>query len=112
MSIDALVDLSLLGLDYITEGQDGSVHIGAMATLQELVAKPALKKDVRELLSIAAGLAAGPAIRNLSGLWGAIQAHSGPPEIILALLTLEAQIILLDAQETAHDFISRVLWYG
>jgi CO/xanthine dehydrogenase FAD-binding subunit len=99
MGIDAFVDLSLLGLDYIKEGQDGSVHIGAMATLQELVVNPALKKDGRELLSKAADLVAGPAIRNLSGLWGAIQARSGPPEVILALLTLETQIILLGAEE-------------
>lgn len=99
LMIDAFVDMSLLGLDYINEGQAGSVHIGAMAALQELVETPLLQKDARQLLSKAAGLAAGPAIRNLSSLWGAIQARSGPPEIILALLTLDAQIVLLGAQE-------------
>ncbi len=99
MGIDAFVDLSLLGLDYIRTDSDGTVHIGALATLQEMVESPSLKDGTRLLLSQAAGLAAGPGIRSLSGLWGAIQARSGPPEIVLALLALEAQMVLLEAGE-------------
>ena len=99
MEIDAFVDLSLLGLDYFHEAQDGSLHIGALATLQEMLESPLLSKGARVLLKKAAGLAAGPGIRNLSGLWGAIQARSGPPEVILALFALEAQVVLLGAGE-------------
>ena len=99
MGIDAFIDLSLLGLDYIQEAQDGFVHIGALATLQEMKESPILTKGTRMLLNRAAGLVTGPGIRNLSGLWGAIQARSGPPEVILALLALEAQVLLLGADE-------------
>ena len=99
MGIDAFVDLSLLGLDYIHEAQDGSLHIGALVTLQELLETPLLCKGARVLLKKAAGLVAGPGIRNLSGLWGAIQARSGPQEVILALLALEAKVVLLGAGE-------------
>lgn len=99
MGIDAFVDLSLLGLDYIQEAQDDSVHIGALATLQEMVESPALKDGAHLLLNRAARLVAGPGICNLSGLWGAIQARSGPPEVILALLALGAKVVLLGAGE-------------
>jgi aerobic carbon-monoxide dehydrogenase medium subunit len=96
---EALIDLSLLGLDYIRTDSANSVHIGALATLQEMVDDPTLNAGTRLLLSQAARLAAGPGIRNLSGLWGAIQARSGPPEVLLALLALDAQIVLLGAGE-------------
>ena len=99
MGVEALVDLSLLGLNTIQETQDGTIHIGALATLQEMMENPILSIGTRGLLSQAAGLAAGPGIRNLSGLWGAIQARSGPPEVLLALLVLEAQVVLLEAGE-------------
>jgi CO/xanthine dehydrogenase FAD-binding subunit len=99
VGIDAFVDLSLLGLDKIEENQDGSVHIGAMVTLQEMVDSPILKDGTRQLLSRAAELSAGPGIRNLAGLWGTIQARNGPPEILLSLLDLEAELTLLGAGE-------------
>jgi len=100
MNAGTFVDLGLLGLDYIRTGQDGSVHIGALATLQDMVESPALNSDCRSLLGQAAGLAASPGIRNLSGLWGALQAQSGPPEVLLALLVLEAQVVVLGMGET------------
>ena len=99
MGVDILVDLSLLGLSTIQETQDGIVHIGSLATLQEMVENPVLNVGPRRLLSQAAKLAAGPGIRNLSGLWGAIQSHSGPPEVILALLVLEAQLVMMGPGE-------------
>ncbi len=100
MDADAFVDLSLLGLDYIQAAPDGSVHIGALATLQAMVDNLVLQEGARTILSEAAGLVAGPGIRNLAGLWGAIQAHNGPPEVILAFLALNAQVVLLGADET------------
>jgi CO/xanthine dehydrogenase FAD-binding subunit len=99
MGADALVDLSLLGLNYIQEMKDGSVHIGALVTLQEMVESPVLNVGMKTLLGHAATLAAGPGIRNLSGLWGALQARSGPPEVALALLVLSAQVVIMGAGE-------------
>ena len=99
MGADALIDLSLLGLNYIREMKDGIVHIGALATLQELVESPILKDGVKNILGQAAALATGPGIRNLSGLWGALQARSGPPEVVLALLVLGAKVVIMGAGE-------------
>jgi carbon-monoxide dehydrogenase medium subunit len=99
MGAEAFVDLSLLGLDYIRADDDGAVHIGALATLQEFVERSLLQEGPFQLLARAAGLVAGPGIRNLAGLWGALQARSGPPEVLLALLALEAQVVLLGAGE-------------
>ena len=107
MGVAALLDLSLLELDYLQEAQDGTFHIGALATLQEMMESPELNTGCRSILGQAAGLAAGPGIRNLSGLWGTIQAQNGPPEIFLALLVLEARIILLGKGEVQRtiDFL-------
>jgi carbon-monoxide dehydrogenase medium subunit len=55
------------------------------------------------LLAQAANLVATPGIRNLSSLWGAVVARSGPPEIILALLALEAQVVILGKGESRRD---------
>ena len=103
MGVDFLIDLSLLGLETIQKDDDGRTHIGSLATLQELIENPSLNEGVWGILSQAAGLAATPGIRNLSGLWGVLQARSGSPEVILALLVLEAQVVLLsvgDKQRT------------
>ncbi len=99
MGVDAFIDLSLLGLDYIRGDDHGIVHIGSLASLQEMVESPIMNEGARLLLSQAARLAAGPGIRNLSGLWGVIQARSGPPEVLLALFALEAQVVLLGTGE-------------
>ncbi len=104
MGVDALVDLELLDLDYIRETKDGTVQIGAMATLQEMVDSPVLHVGALEILCCAARLAATPGIRNLSGLWGAMQAHSGPPEVILAFLALDAQVVLLGPGEKQRRY--------
>jgi carbon-monoxide dehydrogenase medium subunit len=99
MGVDVFIDLSLLELDYIRKTEDGFIHIGALATLQEMVESPILKEATHLLLSQAAKLSAVPGIRNLAGLWGAIQVNDGPQEIPLALLALEAHIVLLGTDE-------------
>jgi carbon-monoxide dehydrogenase medium subunit len=96
---DAFVDLGLLGLDYIRASEDGSVHIGALATLQEIIDSVDLNRGPYRLLGEAARQVAGPGIRNLAGLAGAILARSGPPEIQLALLVLETELTILGAGE-------------
>jgi len=97
--IDAFIDLSLLGLNNIQKAQNGSIHLGPLVSLQEMVESPILSEGTGQLIKVAATMVAGPGIRNLSSLWGAIQARGGPPEIILALLVLDAQVVLLEAGE-------------
>jgi carbon-monoxide dehydrogenase medium subunit len=93
------VDLSLLGLDSILQDPDGSIHIGALATLQAMVESSLFARGRLQLLSQAAGLVTSPALRNLAGLWGAIVPPYGSPEFLLALLVLDAGVTLLGLGE-------------
>jgi len=99
MGAGAFVDLSLLDLNYICESADGEVRIGSLTTLQDVIDSPILNRGAFYLLAQGADLAATPAIRNLASLWGAVQARSGSPEFVLALLALDAELILISVGE-------------
>ena len=65
-----LIDISCLPeLDGISGEQDGSVRIGALATLAQIAAHPAVRRS-HAALSQAAALAASPQIRNRATLGG------------------------------------------
>lgn len=69
----ALIDVP--GLDTIDRGPDGSLRVGAMATLAQIAAS----KDVKALspaLSDAAGSAASPQLRNRATLGGNLAQHT------------------------------------
>jgi aerobic carbon-monoxide dehydrogenase medium subunit len=99
MNADAFVDLSLLGMDHVLEAADSSLHVGGLATLQKIIESPLLGYGAFKMLSQAIKQVAGPGLRNVSTVWGAIQAHIGSPEILLALLAIDAQVVLLGAGE-------------
>ena len=98
----AFVDLSLLGFDRISTDPFGTLHLGSLVSLQQLIDDPQLQKCPHLLLGQAASLVATPGIRNLSTMWGAAVANSGPAEILLALLALEAQVVILGRAESRH----------
>jgi CO/xanthine dehydrogenase FAD-binding subunit len=98
----AFIDLSLLGFDQVSTDPLGTLHLGSLLSLQQLIDDPQLQKCPHLLLGQAASLVATPGIRNLSTLWGAAVANSGPAEIILALLALEAQVVILGRAESRH----------
>ena len=99
---DAFVDLSLLGFDQISTDPLGTLHLGSLLNLQQLVDDPQSGQCPHLLLGQAASLVATPGIRNLSTLWGAAVAQTGPAEIILALLAMEAQVVILGRAESRH----------
>jgi carbon-monoxide dehydrogenase medium subunit len=101
--VESFIDLGLLDLDYIREEADGWVHVGAGTSLQTIFSDPLLKARTRGLLNRAAWQVAAESIRNLSSLWGAIQARRGSPEFTLALLALDARVHLLGARETHRE---------
>jgi aerobic carbon-monoxide dehydrogenase medium subunit len=91
---DRFVDLSALGLDSIRRSADGSIFIGALATLEQIAASGLLQSQTRGLLSLAAQQTAPPGIRSLASLGGALQDRCGPPELALALLGLDARAVI------------------
>ncbi len=99
-----LVDMSLLGLDSIEKDENGNIHIGSLATLHCIIESPLLQKAPNQLLIEAAELVATPGIRNLSSLWGCLQAQGGPPEVLLALMALGARAIFLGKDGFRREF--------
>jgi CO/xanthine dehydrogenase FAD-binding subunit len=101
--LEAAVDLSALGLDAATQEADGSLRLGALLTLQSLAIHPAATALADGLLARAAQLAGGNAQRQAATLGGAVRQHlgaasgvtrDGPPETALALLALDARLIV------------------
>jgi CO/xanthine dehydrogenase FAD-binding subunit len=85
----ALTDLSRLELNYITADSAG-VHIGALTPLQAL----AESSQVGSLLNEAARLTTHYGLRNVATLGGLLLTPAGPPEILLALLVLDATLVI------------------
>lgn len=102
---EAAVDLSQLALAYVREAE-GAVRLGAMTPLHDVAESALVRSFASGLLAQAAHLAAGSALRNAATLGGAVRpflgaatglAPDGPPEIVLALLVLDAAMIVAGA---------------
>ena len=101
--VHTFVDLGALDLDYIRAEADGCLHVGAATSLQRLVDDIPLAAGTNGLLERAALQAAPEILRNLACLWGALRAHDGSPELLLALLALEAQVVMLEAKKKPRN---------
>jgi carbon-monoxide dehydrogenase medium subunit len=99
---ETVVDLSRL--DLATIRQSGhATEFGALVTLQDLIEMPWRKDAVAGILSEAAQLAAHPGLRQLATVGGVLLAKDGPPEILLALLVLEASVTLYGPGQARRD---------
>lgn len=101
--LEAAVDLSALGLDAVTRDADGGLRLGALLTLQALSEHPEALALAGGVLAQAAHLAGGNAQRQAATLGGAVRQHlgaasgltrDGPPETALALLALDARLVV------------------
>jgi carbon-monoxide dehydrogenase medium subunit len=90
---NTLVDLSKLDLDYIRSTSEGSVEIGLLTPLEDLIHAPELQRQPYRILAEAAYQVAPLGLRNLATLAGAIDSHSSPAEVSLALLILDAELV-------------------
>ena len=87
----AVVDLQALPWDYISR-EPANLRIGGNTRLQTLVDNAAVRSVASGVIAEAAALAAPRTLRNLATLAGALDgAADGPPELLLALLALDAQ---------------------
>lgn len=98
-SSEAVVDLTALNLEYIGVSDDGGFHIGALTTLQQLLESNLMQSHANGLLSQASLLAAHHGLRNLANLAGVLTTHQGPQEVLLALLVLDAVVVLDDGSD-------------
>lgn len=101
LSADAFVDLEKLHLTAIKQGEDGSIHIGAMVTLQDIYQSELIKSQASGVLSQAAYFSATLGLRNLASLAGTITNPENPPDIPLVLMALDAVVtVQKDANQT------------
>lgn len=90
---DAVVDLSKLGLGEIT-ADDSTIKIGMLASLQSLVESDVLKSSYNGILSRCADLAGTLGLRHYASLGGLLSDPNAAPETALALLALDAQVLV------------------
>lgn len=91
--VDAVVDLSGLGLDGIEldgEPEDGWLHLGATATLSEIADHTACRRLAGGILAEAARREAPVNQRNAATLAGVVLGGEPTSELLLALLALAA----------------------
>ncbi len=102
-TIEAVVDLRELGLAYISEDTRGSIHIGAMTSLQQIVDAPLLKRFASGLLArTALASSSSRLVRNSATLGGTIGAGAASrADILTALSILEAQVVVRSGTKTS-----------
>lgn len=88
---DAVVDLSLLNLNYIKQEGD-VIRIGAMTTLQDIADSSLLRTLARGILPEAASLTAHLGLRNVSTIGGVIENPHSAVDVVLALLCLGVDV--------------------
>lgn len=91
--IEDVVDLSALNLAYL-EQRGQRLRLGAMTNLQSLIASPMINTLANGLLAEAARRHAPRATRNVATLGGTLVAGESISEVLLALLALEAQVVI------------------
>ena len=103
-SIEAVVDLRDLELDYIRENAT-SVHIGAMTTLQSMVDSPVLKEQAASLLAQTAQASSfSRVIRNSATLGGTLAiGAASQADVLTALAVLDAEALLRSGSRTKVD---------
>ena len=103
--VEAVVDLSRLDLAYINEDDGGVVHVGALTPLQDLADSPRLKSIANGILSEAAQLAAHLGLRHVATIGGVFTSREGPPEVLLALLALDATVVVRSDDRSAREVV-------
>lgn len=106
--VEAVVDLSALNLAYIKHSAR-RIRLGAMTTLQALIESPSIQDLANGLLREAIYNTAPRAIRNIATLGGTIVVGNSFSEVCLALLALDAQVVICSnivRSIPLHDFFA------
>jgi len=95
---DYLVSLrQLQELNYLTFGQDGSLHLGALATLHSVEADPRVTKNFAALAEAAASVGSLQ-VRNIGTVVGNVCSASSAADAAVALLALGATARVIGPQ--------------
>ena len=87
-----LIDVSALGLDRISETDDG-VELGAMVTLRQLETSTLLRRVYSDVFARCTSPIVGVQFRNMATVGGTVCGRYGFSDIIPVLLALDAELV-------------------
>ncbi len=97
---DEVVDPGRLELRYVRQEADGTVRLGAATPLQQLAEDKILVTLAGGLVAQAARHTAHYGLRNLVTVGGTLLSAGGAPDLLLALLALDAEVVVAtDSQQ-------------
>ena len=91
--VRAVLDLSDLGLDFI-RGEGDTLHLGAMATLQDVVESEVVRGVAEGVLARAAYLAAPRIQRHQQTVGGTLVGGASDNDFLVAALALDARVVM------------------
>ena len=91
--MEAGVYLSRLGLDSIKE-EDGFIQLGMLVSLQAIVESDLLNSRFHAILNHCAHFSGALGMRNRANVGGLLIDQSGPCELLLAMMVLEALVMV------------------
>ncbi len=97
-TLDYLVDLHHLGLEYISEEDDG-IHIGACTTIEDLHYSVLANTLASGLFAQVAAWFASKQIRNVATIGANVAEGLSAADMIPPLLTMDAQVVLVGDTE-------------
>ncbi|UCC62116.1 MAG: FAD binding domain-containing protein [Anaerolineae bacterium] len=92
--VEAVVDLSRLGLDFIELLEGRTLGLGATATLAQVAENALCRSVAGGLLSRVARMNAPVNVRNVATVGGVVAEGDTTSELLLALLALDAEVII------------------
>lgn len=94
-NIETAIDLAKLHLNFIYE-KDETIEIGAMTTFREIETSSILKKYFCGILPESVKNIIGVQFRNIVTIGGTVYSRYGFSDLITALLSLDAEVVLYD----------------
>ncbi|GAU79941.1 FAD binding domain-containing protein [Fusibacter sp. 3D3] len=100
LTIDTAVDLSLLGLDQISE-TERYFEIGAMTTLRQLETSQPLNNAFENIFKKSLENIVGVQLRHIATIGGTVFARYGFSDLITALMVLETSLVFHERGEVS-----------
>ncbi len=98
LAVEAVVDLSRLGLTYVRPGEAG-ISVGATTTLQQLLESDALRERTGNIIGEVLCLTASRNLRGQATVGGTVAAGGAENPLLVLLLALDARVTVWAPQE-------------